>query len=86
MKNLFLVLVMFLSLQAYADITAVEAVSQQPTQAVIASNRACFSSLATLGCGDPADDIAHFRSCLNNVFPDLKKSCQNLMSDLYLSK
>lgn len=79
---------MFLTLSfifnAYADIEYMpNEVSSAPSEQEISKNRACFQELITLGCGDPAEDSEHFRSCMANVYPNLSKSCQSLMSILY---
>ena len=46
-------------------------------------NRACFQELKIEGCGDPGEDPAHFRSCLENISPTLTPECKILMTKLY---
>lgn len=55
----------------------------QPTASELASSRSCWQELQTLGCGDPAEDMEQFRSCMNNVYTSLSASCKKLMSELY---
>ncbi|MFP5386708.1 MAG: hypothetical protein ACLGHN_11555 [Bacteriovoracia bacterium] len=82
MKNILLALGMIFALDSFATIEA-EPEPTRPTEKEIQSNRGCFKELETQGCGDPGADIHHFRTCMNNVFPTLSKSCKKLMTDLY---
>jgi hypothetical protein len=83
MKNALITLGLLMSLNSFANIEHVDDELTRPAQVEIESNRACFRELETQGCGDPGDDVSHFRSCMNNVFVDLSKNCQRLMKDLY---
>lgn len=84
MKTLLVTFLMAFSLQSFATIdTIAEAKGKAPTESEIQSNRACFTALEREGCGDPGDDVEHFRSCLKTVYPDLKADCKILMTDLY---
>lgn len=85
MKNIFLLSIMIFSLNAFAEIDPREPAAK-PSASQIASNHACFSDLELLGCGDPGEDIEHFRSCMNNVYSTLAPSCQTLMKDLYRTR
>ena len=82
MKNIILAIGMILALDSFATIEH-EPETSKPTETEIQSNRACFKELKELGCGDPGEDLQRFRSCMNNVYPTLSKSCQKLMTDLY---
>lgn len=87
MRKILSVVVLILSLNCFADIDNINDLkAPQPTAAELSANRACFSDLDRMGCGDPGDDIEHFRSCMNNIYPDLKPECKTLMNDLYKSK
>ena len=83
MKNLIVFGLMIFAFNGLANIEySPEAVSK-PSQTEIDSNRACFQDLEELGCGDSGEDVENFRSCMNNVYSSLDKSCQKLMNDLY---
>lgn len=56
------------------------------TAAEIERSRSCFYEVKTQGCGDPGDDINHFRSCLSNIYPTLTENCKKMMSNLYGTK
>lgn len=84
-KTLLLAIVVF-SLSCFASVEPSEVTSTRPSETEVTANRVCFQELERAGCGDPADDIVHFRSCMNNVYKDLTKDCQALMKDLYKSK
>jgi hypothetical protein len=87
MKMIFFISLFISSLSLYAHVSDLsEAVSAPPSEAEITSNRSCFLNLEKLGCGDPGDDVAHFKSCMNNVYQDLSKNCQILMTELYKVK
>lgn len=86
MRKIFTAIVLILSLNVFADIQLSDKQAPQPTAAEQASNRACFSDLERLGCGDPGDDVEHFRSCMNNVYSSLNAECKALMKDLYQVK
>ncbi len=82
-----LITVFTLSLSySHASIEYAESKQGEISQAQIAKNRACFDEVATHGCGDPADDHKHFRTCLHDSFPALTEGCQKMMSNLYSRK
>lgn len=83
MKTIILVIGMVIALDSFGTIEHSENAGAKPSETEVQSNRSCFKELERQGCGDPGDDIQHFRSCMNNVFSSLPKSCQKLMIDLY---
>jgi hypothetical protein len=86
MKNLLLLIGMIVLVDAQASIEYMPNEQSKATLAEVEKNRSCFRELAVQGCGDPADDQQHFRSCLNNVHSTLSENCKKMMSDLYGSK
>lgn len=83
MKYTFVALSLLFTISANADI---EYSPQEPAKATpqeISKNRACFEELKVQGCGDPGDDINHFKSCLNNVHSTLTDNCKRMMTDMY---
>ncbi len=85
MKMLITVFILTFALTVQADVEF-EGEPTLPSSAEISRNRACFEELSRENCGDPADDVRQFRSCLHNVFPTLTPGCQKLMSELYSRK
>jgi hypothetical protein len=85
MKKFLIPMMMFWMLSASAHIEF-EGDGPAPTNQEIAKSRACFEELSKNGCGDPGEDLNHFRSCLHNVFPSLTKDCQKMMSHLYSAR
>lgn len=83
MKTVILIIGMVIALDSFGTIEHTENKGAKPSASEVQSNRYCFQELLRLGCGDPGDDIQHFRACMNNVFSDLPKNCQKLMLDLY---
>lgn len=83
MKN-FLILVFLLSFpSAWPSIEYVPGEEGSPSATEIARNRACFDEVAKYGCGDPGEDLAHFRSCLHDAHPSLSDRCKRMMTTLY---
>lgn len=83
MKYTIVTLGLLFTISANADI---EYSPQEPAKATvqeISKSRACFEELKVQGCGDPGDDINHFKSCLGNVHSTLTDSCKKMMTDLY---
>jgi hypothetical protein len=86
MKKIFVTFCVLVVVNSYAHTEHIEAAHSAPTSQEIGHNRACFEDLAKLGCGDPGEDIKHFRSCLHETFSFLTGGCQKLMTDLYTRK
>ncbi len=86
MKNFFLLIGMIYLIDAQASIEYMPNELSKATVAEVERNRSCFRELAVQGCGDPAEDPQHFRSCLNHVHSTLGENCKKMMSDLYGSK
>lgn len=83
MKKAISALMMIFVMNTYADIEYSPAEESKATPEEVAQNRACFEELKVQGCGDPGDDVEHFKSCLKNVKPTLSSQCQNMMTELY---
>ena len=86
MKSISIALFMFFIANAHADIEHTAADGAKASTQEIAQNRACFSELASQGCGDPGEDIKKFRSCLHDSYSQLSENCQKMMSNLYGKK
>jgi hypothetical protein len=56
------------------------------TMKEVISSRSCFEELKIQGCGDPGEDISHFRNCLKETREVLSEKCQKMMEDLYHEK
>lgn len=81
----FLIALMIVSVNAYANIDYSPSGSGKASAEEISRSRACFEELKVQGCGDPGDeDIEHFRSCLKNVIPSLTDNCKKMMTELYI--
>lgn len=83
MKHLLLTFTMLLAFSVHADIEYSSLESAKATPEEIQQSRSCFQEVAEQGCGEPLDDQEHFRSCVKNVKPRLKSSCQKMMTELY---
>lgn len=82
----FLILIFAFSLtQANATIEHDPSSLTEPSAQEISKNRACFEELEMKGCGDPGEEVMHFRSCLKDVLPSLTTDCRELMNYLYSS-
>lgn len=86
MKSLLIILMMFSLTQVKATTEHLDADNDRPTTEEIKKNRACFEEVSQNGCGDPGEDMKHFRTCLHNVFPTLTQDCRKMMSKLYHRK
>lgn len=86
MRNTIMTLSLFISVTAFADIEYSVNEPMKATSQEISRNRACFKELEVQGCGDPAEEPQHFRSCLSNVHSSLTSDCQKMMSELYGTK
>ncbi len=83
MKDFFMFLGFVIALNSYADIEYVPTERKVTSAAMVESNRGCFKELNAQGCGDPGEDIQHFRSCMNNAYDGLSDTCQKMMTKLY---
>lgn len=83
MRTTLLALSLLFTITAQANIEYSAAETSKATPQEIAQNRACFEELKVQGCGDPGEDIQHFKSCLKNVHPTLSVYCQKMMTELY---
>jgi len=83
MKNYFLALSLLFALNVSANIEYAPGQASEPTAAELNKSRSCWEELNTLGCGDPGEDPAHFRSCLKDVNDSLTGSCKAMMKELY---
>lgn len=83
MKQTFIAFGLILAVNAFADIEFSPGEQVRATPQEIAKSRSCFEELNVQGCGDPGEDIHHFRSCLKNVHSTLTADCKKMMTDLY---
>ena len=83
MKFFMMALFMLSLASSQASIEFAESKQTEISQVQLAKNRACLDELVTHGCGDPAEDHKHFRTCLHDAFPALTEGCQKMMSNLY---
>lgn len=83
MKTIVTVILIVFSVNLPASIEVSGHEPAKATSAEIRKNRSCFEELKIQGCGDPGDDIQHFRSCMNNSFELLSRDCRKMMSELY---
>lgn len=86
MKKLLIVLFAFTLSQVEATTEHDPVFTSEPSAQEVSMNRACFEELKTLGCGDPGEEVGHFRACLKDVFPTLTPHCKELMSFLYTQR
>ena len=86
MKNVLILFAFILMFNANASIEQEGSTHQQPSDAVIAKNRACFKNLEDLGCGTMEENPVEFRACMSNAHMTLDDYCKNLMATLYGSK
>jgi len=86
MKNLMIVLTLFISLTAKADIDEAGMNSMEPKVGEVGAARSCFTELEKLGCRHPREDLEQFKSCMENVYSSLNPACQKMMSELYRKK
>lgn len=83
MRTTLLALGLIFTINAHANIEYSPAEVSKATPQEIAQNRACFEELKVQGCGDPGEDVQHFKSCLKNVHSTLSANCQKMMTELY---
>lgn len=83
MKKILVVMMISFSVNSFANIEYSPREPAKATETEIKRNRACFEELKVQGCGNPGDDIQHFRSCLNNSFELLSSDCKKMMTELY---
>lgn len=85
MKRMTLAMVMVVMTSAYATIEY-DGNDGKPTTAELQKSRACFEELSQNGCGDPGDDLKHFRTCMHDSFSKLSTECRSMMTRLYKRK
>lgn len=83
MKKIFSMIVLTLSVSAFAHIDPLPGDAVKVTTEEINSSRSCFEEVMSFGCKHPREDQAEFRSCMSNVHASLSSSCQKMMSELY---
>lgn len=86
MKKIILILGLFTTLAAFANIDASTDKGVSPTSAEVSQYRACFQELEQLGCGHPSEDQEHFVNCMHDSLSSLTKRCQEMMTTLYGTK
>lgn len=83
MKKTILAFGLLITMSSYADIEYSPSEPPKATAQEVARNRACFEELNVQGCGDPAEDIQQFKSCLKDIKVRLSSDCKKMMNDLY---
>lgn len=87
MKNFMMSLGLLFTLNALATTEYVpEEQGAKPSPARVQTTRSCWQELQAQGCGDPSEDMTHFRSCMNNAYDSLTADCKTMMSKLYSKK
>lgn len=83
MKKYIVMTGLLLSMSAMATLEHTPGVDASPSEEKLSTSRACFQELEVLGCGDPAEDMVHFRQCLDDTHTRLSKDCSSLMQRLF---
>lgn len=83
MKTYLFTFLIFISMNAVATLEHTPGMEAIPSNERLTTSRGCFQELEQLGCGDPAEDMQHFRYCLDDTYHRLSKDCSKLMQSLY---
>ena len=86
MKKILFAICLLFVMNVSADIEYSADQDSKPTTQEVSRNRACFEEVAKEGCGDPGEDIKHFKSCLSTVSTTLSSDCRKMMTELYGTK
>ena len=86
MKNFLIVLSLFATLSAMAEIDEATMKSTEPKAGEVDAARSCFQELETFGCRHPREDLEQFKSCMENIFSSLTPPCQSRIGELYGKK
>lgn len=83
MKELFVLIALFFSLNSMASMTHKSDVGNEPSQAKKELALKCFSEAVSSGCRSPQEDRQSFRECVKERMDSFSSECETFMSRLY---
>lgn len=83
MKHTLILMSLFLSFSAFADLEHRDGQEAIPTEKNLTLSRSCFQEILEQGCRHPSEDRELFNNCLTDKITTLSSRCQTFFERLY---